>query len=233
MPYVDESVLVGGFYSQSVGVVDSLRAGTLMREEAQERGRAHRVGEHRGARHRHRGRPRQARAHRPRRRGGGVRRHRLRRVEPAARARWPARRSRSRPAVHQMIDVGPVPRFETSKSAIEFPIVRDMDTNMYERQDGQRPRGRLVRAPADPARPRGDPLDRGVGDHPDRAALHAGRLRPADGGRARAGAGDPGRRVGGHQVRDQRAPVAHARTACRSSARPRRCAASGRPPRCG
>ena len=40
------------------------------------------------------------------------------------------------PAVHQMIDVGPVPRFETSKSAIEFPIVRDMDTNMYERQDG-------------------------------------------------------------------------------------------------
>ena len=41
------------------------------------------------------------------------------------------------PAVHQMIDVGPVPRFLSSKSAIEFPIVRDMDTNMYERQDGQ------------------------------------------------------------------------------------------------
>ena len=40
------------------------------------------------------------------------------------------------PAVHQMIDVGPVPRFETSSSAIEFPIVRDMDVFMYERQDG-------------------------------------------------------------------------------------------------
>ena len=40
------------------------------------------------------------------------------------------------PAVHQMIDVGPVPRFERSSSAIEFPIVRDMDVFMYERQDG-------------------------------------------------------------------------------------------------
>src|SRR6185295_2888812 len=40
------------------------------------------------------------------------------------------------PAVHQMIDVGPVPHFAESKSSIEFPIVRDMDTNMYERQDG-------------------------------------------------------------------------------------------------
>ena len=35
-----------------------------------------------------------------------------------------------------MIDVGPVPRFERSTKAIEFPIVRDMDVYMYERQDG-------------------------------------------------------------------------------------------------
>ena len=35
-----------------------------------------------------------------------------------------------------MIDIGPVPRFAGAKSAIEYPIVRDMDTNMYERQDG-------------------------------------------------------------------------------------------------
>jgi glycine/D-amino acid oxidase-like deaminating enzyme len=41
------------------------------------------------------------------------------------------------PAVHQMIDVGPVPRFLASERAVEFPIVRDMDANMYERQDGQ------------------------------------------------------------------------------------------------
>src|SRR3954451_18962067 len=35
VPFIDESVIVGGFYAESVGVVDSLRAGTLMREEAQ------------------------------------------------------------------------------------------------------------------------------------------------------------------------------------------------------
>jgi len=40
------------------------------------------------------------------------------------------------PMVHQMIDVGPVPRFEKSSRAIEYPIVRDMDVFMYERQDG-------------------------------------------------------------------------------------------------
>src|SRR6187401_3447049 len=30
VPYIDESILVGGFYTPGVGVVDSLRAGTLM-----------------------------------------------------------------------------------------------------------------------------------------------------------------------------------------------------------
>ena len=40
------------------------------------------------------------------------------------------------PAVHQMIDVGPVPRFAHAKAEVEYPIVRDMDTNMYERQHG-------------------------------------------------------------------------------------------------
>src|SRR2546428_2564324 len=40
------------------------------------------------------------------------------------------------PAVHQMIDVGPVPRFAGARGDIEVPIVRDMDTNMYERQAG-------------------------------------------------------------------------------------------------
>src|SRR6058998_548472 len=35
VPFLDESVIVGGFYTPSVGVVDSLRAGTIMRERAQ------------------------------------------------------------------------------------------------------------------------------------------------------------------------------------------------------
>ncbi len=38
VPYMDGSVIIGGFYTPSVGVVDSLRAGTIMREKAQEMG---------------------------------------------------------------------------------------------------------------------------------------------------------------------------------------------------
>ncbi|HEY5059564.1 MAG TPA: FAD-dependent oxidoreductase [Gaiellaceae bacterium] len=136
VPFLEESVIVGGFYTKSVAVVDSLRFGTLMREQAQasgalqafantevlgidvEDGRVVRVRTDRGD------------------------------VETGtavvACGVWSPRIARMAgasipltPAVHQMIDVGPVPRFLSSKTAVDFPIVRDMDTNMYERQDGQ------------------------------------------------------------------------------------------------
>src|SRR3989442_7629503 len=38
VPSVDESILLGGFYSPSVAVVDSLRFGTIMQERAQAKG---------------------------------------------------------------------------------------------------------------------------------------------------------------------------------------------------
>src|SRR5215510_13780001 len=38
VPYIEESILVGGFHTPGVGVVDSLRAGTIMRERAVEGG---------------------------------------------------------------------------------------------------------------------------------------------------------------------------------------------------
>src|SRR5438552_3625489 len=38
VPFIDESILLGGFYSPTVSVVDSLRAGTMMREAAVESG---------------------------------------------------------------------------------------------------------------------------------------------------------------------------------------------------
>jgi glycine cleavage system aminomethyltransferase T/glycine/D-amino acid oxidase-like deaminating enzyme len=135
VPFIDESVIVGGFYSEGVGVVDSLRMGTLMREQAQETGAATVAAntEVLGIDVE----------------GGRVRRVRTDRGDVEAEyvviacGVWSPRIARMAgasipltPAVHQMIDVGPVPRFESSKSAIEFPIVRDMDTNMYERQDG-------------------------------------------------------------------------------------------------
>jgi glycine cleavage system aminomethyltransferase T len=40
------------------------------------------------------------------------------------------------PAIHQMISVGPVPILAETTGEISFPIVRDVDTNMYERQHG-------------------------------------------------------------------------------------------------
>jgi glycine cleavage system aminomethyltransferase T/glycine/D-amino acid oxidase-like deaminating enzyme len=135
VPYIDESVIVGGFYSPGVSVVDSLRAGTIMRERAQESGALTVLAntevldidvEH-----------------------GRVRRVRTTRGDIQAEyvvvccGVWSPRIARMAgatipltPAVHQMIDVGPVPRFAGATSAIEYPIVRDMDTNMYERQDG-------------------------------------------------------------------------------------------------
>src|SRR5437764_3575253 len=39
VPYIDERVIVGGFWSPGVGVVDSLRAGALVRERARAAGR--------------------------------------------------------------------------------------------------------------------------------------------------------------------------------------------------
>ncbi len=40
------------------------------------------------------------------------------------------------PAVHQMVDIGPVPEFEHLGSALAYPVIRDMDALMYERQSG-------------------------------------------------------------------------------------------------
>jgi len=135
VPYIDESILLGGFHTPGVGVVDSLRAGTLMRERAVESG----------------GLTVSANTETV---GMDVENGRIRRVRTSrgtieadtvviacgvwspllaamAGAHIPLT-----PAVHQMIDIGPVPRFEKSSRAIEYPIVRDMDVFMYERQDG-------------------------------------------------------------------------------------------------
>ena len=135
VPFIDESVIIGGFYSPGVGVVDSLRAGTIMRERAQEAGAltVSPLTEVLGIDVEH-GRVRRVRTTR-----GDIEAE----VVVIACGVWSPRIARMAgatipltPAVHQMIDVGPVPHFADSKSHIEYPIVRDMDTNMYERQDG-------------------------------------------------------------------------------------------------
>jgi glycine cleavage system aminomethyltransferase T/glycine/D-amino acid oxidase-like deaminating enzyme len=135
VPYIDESIILGGFYTPGVGVVDSLRMGTLMREQGQGSGALH-VS------------PKtevtgidveQGRVHRVHTTQGDIEAETVVitcGVWSPHIARMAGAHIPLTPAVHQMIDVGPVPRFQGAKSDIEHPIVRDMDTNMYERQAG-------------------------------------------------------------------------------------------------
>ncbi|HJR92588.1 MAG TPA: FAD-binding oxidoreductase, partial [Acidimicrobiia bacterium] len=133
VPFIDESVILGGFYTPSVSVVDSLRAGTIFRERAQSLGalavfpntevldievddaRVQAVVTDRG------------------------------RIEAEyvviACGVWSPRIAEMAgatipltPAVHQMIDVGPIDILGATGNEIGYPIVRDMDTFMYERQ---------------------------------------------------------------------------------------------------
>ena len=136
VPFIDESILSAASTRRASASSTRCAPARIMREKAHRGRRADRRRQHRGARHRRRARPRPARAH-----------------DRAATSRpsvviiacgvWSPRIARMAgasipltPAVHQMIDIGPVPRFATPSGMIEFPIVRDMDTNMYERQDG-------------------------------------------------------------------------------------------------
>src|SRR5450631_355195 len=136
VPYLDESVILGGAHFPTVGVVDSLRAGTLMREQAQQLDAltvlagTEVLGIDKAADGRL----------------SGVRTSRgdiatdvaaiccgvwSPRIAAMAGARIPLT-----PIVHQMISVGPIPLFADTAGEIEYPIVRDVDTNMYERQHG-------------------------------------------------------------------------------------------------
>jgi glycine cleavage system aminomethyltransferase T/glycine/D-amino acid oxidase-like deaminating enzyme len=129
VPYIDESILVGGFYTPGVGVVDSLRFGTLCREKAEAMGALTVFANTEVL-------------------GLGVEGERIRSVETSrgtveaeyvviACGVWSPRIAELAgshipltPTVHQMIDVGPVPRFERSSKA-EFPFTQaDFDPQM-------------------------------------------------------------------------------------------------------
>jgi glycine cleavage system aminomethyltransferase T/glycine/D-amino acid oxidase-like deaminating enzyme len=137
VPYLDASVIIEGLYFPTVGVVDSLRAGTLMRERAQEMGalevRANTeilgidlTDDN-------------ARVRTVRTSSGDIDTDVIAvccgvwspKIAQMAGASIPLT-----PIVHQMISVGPIPLFADTVGEIVYPIVRDMDTNMYERQHG-------------------------------------------------------------------------------------------------
>ena len=135
VPYLDKSVIKGGFYTPSVGVVDSLRAGTLMREYAIEQG-VLKVFPNTEIENLvvKKGKIRAVKTNR-----GKIKAKYVMiacgcwspRIAAMAGATIPLT-----PAVHQMISVGPISLFEKTSSEIEYPIVRDMDTFCYERQNG-------------------------------------------------------------------------------------------------
>ncbi len=135
VPFLDESVILGGWYTPGVSVVDSLRAGTLMREYAQGKGAlsVHPVTE-----------VLDIETKRSRIRAVVTNKGRITcdyvviacgvwspRLATMAGASIPLT-----PAVHQMIDVGPLEVLAATNSEIGYPIVRDADTFCYERQTG-------------------------------------------------------------------------------------------------
>ena len=135
VPFINDEIILGGFYTPGIGTVDSLRAGTIIRERAQEMGALSVFAnvEISGIDVQN-GRVRGVRTTR-----GDIKADTVviccgiwsPRIARMAGAHIPLT-----PAVHQMISVGPVPIFADTVGEIKFPIIRDMDTNGYERQHG-------------------------------------------------------------------------------------------------
>ncbi|WP_026818338.1 GcvT family protein [Arthrobacter castelli] len=135
VPYLDPEIIRGAFWTPGAGVVDSQRAGTLMREKAAELGALQVFPTVEVT-------------------GMDVESDHIRRVHTdagdietdtvvVACGVWSPKLAAMAgatiplsPTVHQMISVGPVPQFADTSGEISFPIVRDMDTGCYERQHG-------------------------------------------------------------------------------------------------
>ena len=232
VPYVEESVIVGGFYTPSVGVVDSLRAGTIMRERGQAAGALGVVREHRDPRPRRRARADPARSHDARRHRGRDGGDRLRRLEPAGR---PARRGvdpahpggasddRGRPgaAVCRCVDGASSSRSfatwtQACTSGSTEPASRSARTRTG-RSSGSPtrfPRARTRRSPRPSCPSRRRTSSRSSSTRASSSRRSSATSRSASGTRSTACSRSP-------------------RTASRSSARHPRCAASGRRRRSG
>jgi glycine cleavage system aminomethyltransferase T/glycine/D-amino acid oxidase-like deaminating enzyme len=135
VPWIDERLLLGGFHTPAVGVVDPVYAGTLMRQAATELGALTVSGltEVTGIDVQD-GRVTAIRTDR-----GDIRTD----LVMVCCGVWSARVARMAgatipltPAVHQMISIGPVSSFAQLTGEIAYPVIRDMDARMYERQSG-------------------------------------------------------------------------------------------------
>jgi glycine cleavage system aminomethyltransferase T/glycine/D-amino acid oxidase-like deaminating enzyme len=135
VPYINTDIIEGGFYTPGAGVCDPLRAGEVMRARAKDRG-ALTVSPNTEVLDIH------------------VEGDEVQAVETdrgtvsadevvIAAGLWSPKLAEMAgveipltPAVHQMISVGPISKLEEGEGEINYPVVRDMDTQMYERPSG-------------------------------------------------------------------------------------------------
>jgi len=133
VPFINEKIVLGGFYTPSVSVVDSLQTGTLMRESAVKAGHLKVFANTEVT-------------------GMEVENGTIKAVTTTkgrieaeyvviACGVWSPRIAEMAgatipltPAVHQMADVGPIDILQKSNAEVAYPIIRDMDTFCYERQ---------------------------------------------------------------------------------------------------
>ena len=138
VPFINEEILLGGYYTPSVSVVDSLATGTRMREEAVSKGVLKVFANTEVLDVETEDVP----GGLPRVKAVVTDRGRIEadhvviacgvwspRVAAMAGASIPLT-----PAVHQMADVGPIEILVESNKELAYPIIRDMDTFCYERQ---------------------------------------------------------------------------------------------------
>ncbi|AYY13392.1 FAD-dependent oxidoreductase [Actinobacteria bacterium YIM 96077] len=135
VPFVNRDIIRLGFWTPSAAVVDPLQAGALMREQASDIGNVTisaqtevlDIETERGE------------VTKVRTSAGDIETSTV----VVACGVWSPRIARMAgatipltPLVHQMIDAGPIPELAATGVEIAYPIIRDMDTLMYERQNG-------------------------------------------------------------------------------------------------
>ena len=139
VPFIETDQFIGAFWTPGVGVVDSLRAGTIMRESAMATGALTVVPTVEVTGMDVEETPRGPRIRRVRTSGGDIETEHV----VIAAGVWSPKLGDMAgvsipltPAVHQMISVGPCPQLAGGTGEINVPIVRDMDNFCYERQHG-------------------------------------------------------------------------------------------------
>ena len=161
VPFIDEDLILGGFYTPGAGVVDSLRAATIMRERAQEAGLTVSANTEVLGLDVEGGRVRRVRTDR-----GDIEAERV----VIACGCWSPRLARMAGASIPLTPIGPPDDRHRPGAAVRRrqgdDRVPDRPRHGHEHvraPGGHGPGDRLLRPPADHARRRRDPLDRGVG----------------------------------------------------------------------